>query len=314
MKLSELVRYRNNLEAITHPNPISGLEAILNPMIHAVETNEMQMPHFTQKLKTDRDNISQSVQSFQDTFTAVKAEVDLAIEAMEPTYLANSYRLYEAMQVQDTPEYILDRRLNLPPAVQNYILSRVQLYSNWKHTGGILRSGLESWIDHMVAFDPLYVVDTDHALLDPVKSRFNEQYANRLRFYVVDESRELEILRDLPNNQFGIFLAYNFFHYKPFDLMRQYLTEIYDKLDSGGCLLFTFNDCDRWGAVDLSERNFMCYTPGRLIRGLCQNLGYEIINSYVIDNATTWLEIRKPGVHRTIKGGQTLARVVVKSK
>lgn len=313
MKLSELVRYRNNLDEITPTNAEDRLSAVFGPVIHAVTTNDLQLPHLAAQLGSDWDRARVGVRDFSETLSMIKREVDGIIESQEIGYLSNSYRLYQNM-LTDPPDYILDRRLPLTPVMENYIKSRIEAHSDWKHTGAVIRPGLEPWIDYMVAFDPFYVIDTQHELLDPIKERFNESYLNRLRFYVAQESEETPMLDFLPDNQFGFILAYNFFHYKPFDVLKHYLTEIYDKLDDGGCLAFTFNDCDRWGAVALCERFFMCYTPGRLIRGLCANIGYEIVNDHVIDNATTWMEIRKPGKHRSIKGGQTLAKIIAKSK
>ena len=76
----------------------------------------------------------------------------------------------------------------------------------------------------------------------------------------------------------------------------------------------TFNDCDRRGAVELAERWNNCYTPGRLVRSLCESVGFVIEQEYVIDSAVNWLELRKPGTMVSLRGGQTLARIIAKSK
>ena len=94
--------------------------------------------------------------------------------------------------------------------------------------------------------------------------------------------------------------------------MRGYLSEIYSKLRPGGVLAFTFNDGDRRGAVDLAERNMNCYTPGRLVTGICENLGFEIEQKHIISAAVTWIELRKPGVKHSLRGGQALAKPIVK--
>ena len=39
----------------------------------------------------------------------------------------------------------------------------------------------------MVMFDPLYLVDLKHTLLDPAVKKFPEEYQRRLRTYVVNE-------------------------------------------------------------------------------------------------------------------------------
>jgi SAM-dependent methyltransferase len=231
------------------------------------------------------------------------------ITALEPAYLAASYRLYEEGSAYDSVEHILDRRFGTSDQITQYIQSRVQAHSHWTHAGMIIRPGRESWIEHMVACDPLYVIDTHHDLFAPTKQKFSELYRSRLRFMAIQESSEHTMLNDLPDNQFGFCLAYNFFHYKPFEIMRGYLGEIYAKLRPGGVLAFTFNDGDRRGAVDLAERNMNCYTPGRLVTGICEKLGFEIEQKHIISAAATWIELRKPGIKHSLRGGQALAEL-----
>jgi len=74
----------------------------------------------------------------------------------------------------------------------------------------------------------------------------------------------------------------------------------------------TFNDCDNEKAVDLVERHFSCYTPGYLIKDLATNIGYSEVFSYNGDQPSTWIELRKPGELSSLRGGQTLARIVNK--
>ena len=90
----------------------------------------------------------------------------------------------------------------------------------------IIRPGIETFIDDMVAFDPLYLVDDQHELLDPAMDRFNTLYQRRLRPYVVNERSDDEILGKLPNNQFGMCLVYNYFNYRPFEVIKRYFVSI----------------------------------------------------------------------------------------
>jgi len=54
----------------------------------------------------------------------------------------------------------------------------------------------------------------------------------------------------------------------------------------------------------------MCYTPGGLLRSLCESLGFEISQHYLIDHSNTWLEMRRPGALTSLRGGQSLAKIV----
>jgi SAM-dependent methyltransferase len=108
--------------------------------------------------------------------------------------------------------------------------------------------------------------------------------------------------------QFGFVCAFRYFEFKPWEVLQQYLDEIFALLRPGGTLLFSFNDCDNWRAVGLTEHHFCCYTPGRLVREHSRKLGYEITHEHD-DAGTTWLELRKPGTLDSIRGAQALAVV-----
>jgi SAM-dependent methyltransferase len=178
----------------------------------------------------------------------------------------------------------------------------------------IIRPGVDTFIDDMVAYDPLYLVDLDYDYLKPAVDKFNQIYQNRLRKYTITNDLGEHILNKLPDDQFGMCLAYNYFNFRPLDIIKKYLAEIYTKLKPGGILAMTFNDCDRVAAVELVENHYCCYTPGYLIRELARNVGYEIAFDWHDNGPVTWLELRRPGELTSLKGGQTLAEIVEKSK
>jgi hypothetical protein len=175
----------------------------------------------------------------------------------------------------------------------------------------IIRPGLETFVSDMVSFDPLYLVDQDQELLFPSILQFPEQYQRRLRPYVVNERDEsLPILAQLPDNQFGMCLAYNFFNFKPLTVMEKWLGELYTKLRPGGRLMMTFNDCDNEKAVKLAENYYACYTPSRMVRDIALKHGYEIYFVWNDNLPSTWMELQKPGSLSSLRGGQALARAI----
>ena len=74
----------------------------------------------------------------------------------------------------------------------------------------------------------------------------------------------------------------------------------------------TFNDCDNEHGVILAEENFAAYTPNGLIKQLIDNLGFVLTFEYNNDSNSTWIEVQKPGTLESLKGGQTLAKIVPK--
>lgn len=314
MKISTLAAYREVLQKLRSDRLDRALAAEMDPIIHLIANHGIQMPAALEDIKHTREQAQQAVDVFDHQVQSVLDDLLAKIQGLEPSYLARSYQLYEEGLKYDSTDYVLNRRFAIDDDAKTYIQSRVQAHSDYHHAGMILRPGLEDWIEHMVACDPLYVIDTDHDLFGPTKQKFNLVYQARLRYYAIRESSQAPMLDQLPDQQFGFVFAYNFFHYKPFEIMRAYLREIYQKLRPGGVIGMTFNDCDRRGAVELAERMMNCYTPGRMVVAVLESEGFVIEQNYRLDAATNWLEARRPGNTLSMRGGQTLAKIVAKSK
>jgi SAM-dependent methyltransferase len=156
-------------------------------------------------------------------------------------------------------------------------------------------------------------VDTDPALLDPAYKRFPENYQRRLRLYTVIEQLGRPVLGVLPDAQFRFCFVYNFFNYRPLEMINQWLTELRRKLRPGGVLLFTFNDCDWAHGVGLAERKYMSYTPARMLLQQLAALKFTIQEHYHGANDMAWIEAQVPGEITTLRGGQTLAKIVAKT-
>jgi hypothetical protein len=313
MKLSTLLAYQELLNGYNHRNTNITVNQQLGPIEYTIDNHELQFPELKQQLNESRQRIDQSLDDFNQTIQQLKQQVQAHVNSLEPTYHENSRRLYyEEMLPYDTDEVVLNRTLNLNNEAIEYLSSRINLNSNWKHAGMIIRPGNEEWIENLVGLDPLYIVDDRYSLLAPAMDRFNPKYQSRLRNYQLTEGQQLDPLQDLPKNQFSFVLAYNFFHYRPIEVLEKYLESIFDRLTAGGILAMTFNDCDRSGAVSNCERNFMCYTPGKTVLATARRLGFKLSQQYNVDAAVTWLELIKPGKLVSLRGGQTLARLIPK--
>ena len=314
MILSTLVHYRNLLKEHTPGDMSALIRDHVGHALHLVQEEKIQFPGLTQQLICDYQEILQSFSNFTDTVNDIQQQLRVLINEQEQEYFIESQQLYSKEFVHDSNEYILHRRPELSENAVSYIHSRIKLYGDWRYAGLIIRPGLESWIHHMVGCDPLYLVDHNRELLNPVLDQFNQQYQNRLRKYTVDDLTNNEFLPLIPDNQIGFCLAYNYFNFKPIEVIKVYLVEIYNKLKPGGTVAFTFNNCDYASGVKLVERKFMCYTPGTLIMSLSNDIGYDLVQTYKLDSAFTWVELRKPGALSSLRGGQSLARIVAKSK
>jgi len=313
MKLSTLVSFRNNLQSLIPVDSAPFVHKQLATLVHTVKAAEFQNPALTEQLESDYNKIVDNITEFEETVLKITEAIDGTIAHFETSYYNDSKILYAEMMDHDSVGHILNRRFTLSEAAEEFISARIQLHGLWQHAGMIIRPGHEDWIDMLVGCDPLYLVDTSLALVEPAVLRFNDQYKRRLRTYVSHEELGANVLRELPDSQFAYCLAYNFFNFKPEHVIFLYLDDVFKKLKPGGEFAFTFNDGDRAGAVRLAEQNYSFYTPGNKIYAHAKKLGFVVHQTYDINQACTWVELHKPGTLESLRGGQSLAEVVPKT-
>lgn len=333
-KLSDLVNLYNQLCSLTALGAKESTDKELQKITTLSNDTELD---FLRLQLLDMFN------HFENHYELIKERVRLQIREEERSYLQDSYKFYEEIQgfryqwfnlelpddlssdivaeqaktraknILSQTEFILTSKLDLSEDAQEFIKNRILQYSSWQKTTMIIRPALEPWIDILVSNDPLYLVDDSYDLLTPAMEKFNDLYRSRLRAYTIREDQEgQDILWRMPDNQFGVVLAYNYFNHKPFEIIRQYLEEIFNKMRPGGSLLMTYNDCDRWEGVKAVEHKSGLYTPGFLIIDFAKSLGFEQGVTWHENGPWTWVEFHKPGEWDSLRGGQCLAKILPK--
>ena len=249
MKLSELVAYRNQLNCFSLEQAKTCTDIDISHVKHVINTKDFDPNNLKGQLQAKHHEIHQKFNDLAELVEQARQEAQTEIDLKEQYWLAETHRLYSEEMIHDSDEHILNRRPNLSPEQDNIIRARIKNFSTNMHPGMIIRPGLETFIQDMVSFDPLYLVDRNNNMLFPSTLEFPEQYQRRLRYYTINEFDDSNPKLDrLPDNQFGMCLAYNFFNFKPIEVIDSWLTEIFVKLKPGGRLMMTFNDCDRPGA------------------------------------------------------------------
>ena len=312
MKLSNIVQYLNHLDTLSVHGAAATAMAEVTKITHTVQHSEIQIGDHAADLISTQTSMATCLQQYDQKVQQLRQDVHALIQQHEPIYFANSTDLYRQGLRSDPVPYILQRTRSIDPATKKLLLDRLITYTDWRYPGMVIRPAHSPGLESLVALDPLYLVDTDQALLDPVTSLFTPEYQRRLRYYVIDEYTQQNIFCNLPVQQFGLVYAFRYFEFKPWEVLQQYLDEIFALLRPGGSLLFSFNDCDHWRAVGLTEHHFCCYTPGRLIRAHAKKLGFEITYDHHDHANTSWLELRKPGMLDSIRGAQALASIFQK--
>jgi SAM-dependent methyltransferase len=316
MKLSKLVQYKNQLDLLSTSTAQAGVKQELDKITDALSLINQPTDLFDQH----KLGLTQIFKLFEKDLDDLKKQLNEVIAEAEKPMFQQNYRLYEQGKEQidneelyrDNIEYTLNRKLDINEETYQLFLARVSRYTDWRHPAMIIHPGNTSFINSMVANDPLYAVDENYDLLHPAVSQFNEVYQNRLRVSTVIENTDNPILEKIPNGQLGLCVAYNFFNYKPFEIVKQYLTEIYQKLKPGGTLVMTFNDCDRYPAVMLAEQCYAAYTPGNMLRYWAEHVGFNEVFCYHDAGPITWIELQKPGELTSLRGGQALAKILPK--
>lgn len=311
MKLSDLVFYLNEMELTDVSAIRAATEHDFAGVIHAIDSKTIDPGGYKIRMNRRFIDVCQSLEQFDKVFTNLKADLESGIARLEPAVYSQFERVYNDVVKWESNQTVFERRLGIDDDSNLLLRSRLKNYTDWRHPGLIIRPGTETFIEEMVPLDPLYVVDHNKELIEPALNSFNEVYRNRLRDYVITENNN-ELMGNLPNDQFGTVFAYNFFNYKPMSLIERYLREIYRKLKPGGTLIMTFNDCDRAHGVRLAENNYMSYTPAKTLKATVESIGYEVLYQHNGQGDLAWLELGKPGALTSLRGGQTLAKIMPK--
>jgi len=315
MKLSDIIRYKNHIDDLRQDaeyrksvdSHLDMLSRTVRAEINIRNLYETDVEHCIGRVHTSLFELEKKLDN-------IAKDVEILIEQYQPPYFERSYQWYTNEMQYETNDYILNRRLIPGKDEDREILaSRIKTWSDWKYPVLCLRPAREDFVDHLVAGSPLYIVDTAHDLLTPTLERFNEKYRRHIRPYVLGEGTDsIPRMPFLPNQQFGLVFAYNYFNFRPLEAMKNYFIEILAKLRPGGIFIFTINNCDNAHPVALCEQNYCCYTPGRMVISLAQMLGFEHRYTYDARDQFCWIELAKPGELTTLRGGQSLAKIVPK--
>lgn len=315
MKLSQLVHYLNEIDGFDldamHRTALAEAQSLCHKIVNDPVVTFGKASKHTRGALEDLD---QSYQRFVQQICSIKQHVLNLIQEQQPQYFNETMRWYVHEQPFETDHYIFGRRLRISERDRELILGKVLRWGDWQYPGMCIRPASEDWIDHLVPLDPMYLVDQRMELMIPTKEKFHLQYQQRLRLYTVKETLGLPILADLPARQFALIFAYNFFNYRPIELINQYMEEMFQLLRPGGVLFMTYNDCDQAQGVGLCENHLMAYTPGTLLVQQAQRVGFEIQERYTGEMDAAWVELRKPGDLASLRAGQTLAKIVALSK
>jgi len=318
MILSELVAFRSSLEQYDFYQAsrlfVKNVEEAKADIDRVTDKPNNQQIRFSQgvyqdELPFDLNNVEEAIENLRDNFDYYKQQIDLQIQKLEEDYIQQSEKMYIRDELPSGPDVVLERSLQLDDQSKEIFYSRVSQLSDWRFPGMIIRPQETNLVEEMASSDPLYLVDYHNKLIDPCLKNMNDVYRHRVRPWVIDRylPRKTQ-LNDLPKEQFSLIVIWNTLNNMPLTMCNQILKQIFDLLRSGGTCLLTFNDCNNAYNIRNFENNYRQFTPGDRLETIVKDLGYVI--RYRSKSIHGWMEIQKPGKLETIRGGQSLARII----
>ena len=321
MKLSELVDYLQQIKSYDITKMSAPFDRSMEVLRNAVRNTSALDAHSKIRFGDGNylDEVTEDINRFRTVTLGIDnnhrfyvEQLEIAVTELEQEYLRNSQEVFDTGMKHDDANVILNRRLEVPDDADETFRNRLSVYCDWRYPGLCVGPMRTSFVDEMLSSDPLYLCDIDEKLIDPLIERYNNIYKHRVRPYVIPKYENgKKLFREFPQEQFGIIFAGNFFEYIPLEDIEKILTEMKTLLRPGGTIMFTFNDCDNPRNIRLTERNYRTYTPKKLLKEIVAKIGFEFIFSYDATSGFSWMEIKKPGELETIKGGQSLAQVII---
>lgn len=311
MKLSELVGLKEEIRSSISIDKIDYEISQLSKCLSKLEGDRLDrdlIPFFT-KTTDELNRVRHEIANSYENLKTIYSAIDHKISSLSSKFFAANYQLELEL---DTAGERLTRKKLYSDATREVLVSRLRKHSNWHYPALEIGPGDGVWTEELVENDPLYIVDLQQEYLDETLKKFNPVYQRRIRPYLVPFA-DNENLSMLPQNQFGFVASINVFDYFSFDKIRRYLASVYDVLRPGGVFLFTYGNCDRREIAELAEKGSVGYMPKSLLVAFCETHGYEVLDSFDLDQTVSWIEIRKPGELKTVKGHQAMGEIKFKT-
>ena len=313
MLLSELVRLKNSLLEVKE-NLLQELNTniiirdsknIIDSMSALSFGHRNNILNFFIMLESEKDTLSRNLH-------LQILEIEKQIDEKSEHLLKRGFEINGSLACAPTSceEERLSRMGPVDPDLKILIKSIIGLKTHYQFPTLEIGPGDGDWTEHLVAADPLYIIDIHQEFLDSTRNRFPESYRPRMRPYLWQESEiKNHYLEKLPQEQFGFVFAYNVFDFFPADFFENYLIGVYNILKPGGSIFFTYNDCDNIVNARFAEIGYKSWMPRHLLEKIAKKLNFEIELFKSFQN-TYWCILRKPGSLRTVKATQSLGKIV----
>ena len=311
MKLSELVKQKSTLQK-SRPDKVSYTWAQFKSNIHNKIDNYSvltadQQSHLQTKLKMVTSAFGHVKEYIDECIDTVTEQ----IKQLEVTAYSQSLKWYVEKKLPEEadPKQVKHKPIKLLEGNHHILDKRMKLYNDWRFPG-ICIQPRHGWMDNMASCDPLYMVDYDQAHCKSSLEVFKTHFQKRIRFYKqnVWHPKAQKIFENLPPNQFGFIMSFNWLNYVPREGIQKVYEEIFELLRPGGTFMHTYNNCEYHHTCGLYENGTHPYITSAQIKKLANSVGFELVFEHS-DRGFDWMEIKKPGKLQSVKHGPALGKI-----
>lgn len=315
MKLSELVALSAKLNTIK-----SGA---LDQLLTHADKNLQDIDPYANK---HSDSISDSLAEIQQDLIEVKETMEKSVDKISILIKTIDDEIFSRTKDWKSRNYYINgmlatnavdietdrniRKTVIDDTTKQIISTAAETYSSWQHPVLEIGPGDGLWTPHLVAGDPLYLIDVHEEYLKSTISKFHQEYQKRIRSYVVSQHYDSLNLSVLPQEQFGFIFAWNVFDYLPYQDLGVYLKQCFKLLKPGGVMMFSYNDCEASLPASYAESGFKSWMPKWLLTEGIKIHGFDIIQFSNQTEKHHWVEIKRPGELTSIRASQSLASII----
>lgn len=307
MKLSKLVALREHLIGIYSTEPVANCVSQLHNQLTNISADceDTDLQQRVSTLSAGLTRINESVYASNTEHSRLVQEINRRIFEVSKKFFSENYTVELSYNNVTNARQV--RVIPLSTELEDEILNRIRLYTDWKYPALEIGCRDGEWTKHLVAADPLYIVDFFPDFTESATKDFTEEYKRRIRVYLCKD-HDLSVL---PQQQFGFIFSWNHINYLSLDTVKQYLRAAWELMRPGGTFMFSYNNGDTEAGAGYAESYFMSYIPKSMLIPLCESIGFEIVYTRDImeSMAISWIEIRKPGELKTVKAHQVLGEL-----
>lgn len=314
MKTSDILQQKATIDGWEADKELLALNQKISVIKNDIDLIKVAELHGELSVVEDSINdIIHDMNALQSNLEQLRKRTNDIMQAMSQGPLAESYERYEERKFWFNKESAQQvRELDQFKEFDEYKYRFNNLITkcvSWKFPTLYIRPNSTHFIDALKASDILFVMEQCD-VTDWLEANIEENfYKKGIRFKLIDEAKRSFIQHIYPAEQMGLIVMENFLNFKPLEIIKQYLKESERLMRPGGHLLFTYNNCDLPSGARNFENGLYCFTPGRMLKLMCEAMGFEVVDDTVSDRIN-WLLLRKPGELTTLKGGKCLGQIM----